>query len=86
MVTWPILGFYTPLNISGTAKARVVKFCVPVVLAFGQLIDHERGVARVSDYFLEFYTPQNIFRMVGPRLRERKSYISELYLQAILNS
>jgi len=27
-VTWPILGLYTPLNISGTAEARIVKFCV----------------------------------------------------------
>jgi len=25
---WRILGFHTPKNISGTAKARVVKFCV----------------------------------------------------------
>ena len=29
---WPILGFYTPLNISGTAEARIVKFCVAVVV------------------------------------------------------
>ena len=50
MVTWPILGIYTPLNISETAEARVVKFCVAVgqVLTFGQLIDPERGVARVT--------------------------------------
>ena len=27
-VMWPILEFCTPFNIFGTAKARVVKFCV----------------------------------------------------------
>jgi len=41
-----------PLNISGTAEARVVEFCVAVgcvkFLAFLQLIDPERYVARVT--------------------------------------
>ena len=30
-VTRPIAGFYTALNISRTAEARIVKFCVTVV-------------------------------------------------------
>ena len=42
---------YTPLNISETAEAKVVKFCgfrLYQVLTFGQLIDPARGVAMVT--------------------------------------
>ena len=29
-VMWSILEFYTPLNFSGMAEDRIVKFCVPI--------------------------------------------------------
>ena len=51
-VTGQILGFYIPLNISGTAEASVVKILCGCrlyqVVTVGQQIDHERGVARVT--------------------------------------
>jgi len=54
------LGFHTPWNIYGTAKARVRQIlCVwrlCQMLAFGRLIIPERAVARVTWSISEFYT------------------------------
>ena len=29
-VTWSILDFYTPFNLSGMAEDRIIEFCAPV--------------------------------------------------------
>jgi len=59
--TLRILEFHTPWNISATAEARVVQFCVHAgyvkMLAFGRLTIAERGVSRITWSILEFYIP-----------------------------
>jgi len=64
-VMWPILRFYTPLNISGNwngscYSGQILCDCrLYQVLAFGQLTVPEVGV--VMRPSLEFYSSQNIF-------------------------